>query len=448
MRLVIIGGSDAGISAGLRARQVNPALETVLLLADAFPNYSICGLPFYISGETPDWRQLAHRGREELEAAGLELLLEHEARSIDLQAKTVRAYQTDGQPVELSYDCLVIATGAEPIRPPIAGLELEGVHLLHTVEDSIAVRERVVERSSSRALVVGGGYIGLEMADALVHRRLKVTLVEQAETVMPTVDPSLGRLIGQELRRHGVDVMNEMAIHALEATSDGIRALGSQALPQSFDLVLVVVGVRPSSRLAQEAGLSTGVREAIRVNRRMETGHEGVYAAGDCVETWHRLLERSVYLPLGTTAHKQGRVAGENAAGGCREFAGSLGTQVVKVFDLAVARTGLGDMEAAEAGFDPLTVECQAWDHKVYYPGAHRLTLRVTGDRRTGRLLGAQIVGHHQAQVAKRIDIFANALYEGLTVDAVNDLDLSYTPPLGAPWDPVQVAAQEWLLRA
>jgi NADPH-dependent 2,4-dienoyl-CoA reductase/sulfur reductase-like enzyme len=286
------------------------------------------------------------------------------------------------------------------------------------------------------------------MADALVHRGLQVTLVEQAETVMPTVDPSLGRLIGQELRRHGVEVVNGTAIQGMEATGEGISAIGSKAWAGSFDLVLVVVGVRPSNRLAQEARLSTGVRDAIRVNRRMETGPEGVYAAGDCVETRHQLLHRPVYLRLGTTAHKQGRVAGENAAGGCREFAGSLGTQVVKVFELAIARTGLRDQEAEGAGFDPLTVMCQAWDHKVYYPGAHRLTLRVTSDRRSGRLLGAQIVGHHQAQVAKRIDIFASALYEGLTVDAVNALDLSYTPPFGAPWDPVQVAAQEWLLRA
>jgi NADPH-dependent 2,4-dienoyl-CoA reductase/sulfur reductase-like enzyme len=448
MRLLIIGGSDAGISAGLRAKQVNPSLETVLLLADAFPNYSICGLPFYISGETPDWRQLAHRSRDELEAAGLELLLEHEARSVDLQAKTVRASPPSGQLVELSYDRLVIATGAEPIRPPIAGLELDGVHLLHTVEDSMALRERVLEHSQSRALVVGGGYIGLEMADALVHRGLEVVLVEQAETVMPTVDSSLGRLIGQELRRHGVEVMNGVAIQALEATADGIRAVGSRGFTGSFDLVLVAVGVRPASRLAKEAGLSAGVKDAIRVNRRMETSSMGVYAAGDCVETWHRLLQRPVYLPLGTTAHKQGRVAGENAAGGCREFAGSLGTQVVKVFELAIARTGLRDQEAGEAALEPLTVECEAWDHKVYYPGAHRLTMRLTGDRRSGRLLGAQIVGHHQAQVAKRIDIFASALYEGLSVEAVNDLDLSYTPPFGAPWDAVQVAAQEWLLRA
>jgi NADPH-dependent 2,4-dienoyl-CoA reductase/sulfur reductase-like enzyme len=191
--------------------------------------------------------------------------------------------------------------------------------------------------------------------------------------------------------------------------------------------------------------VALGERQAIGVTRRMETSVPDIYAAGDCVETWHRLLGRPTYLPLGTTAHKQGRVAGENAVGGRREFAGSLGTQVVKVFDVVVARTGLRDVEAQQAGCDPLTVESTSWDHKVYYPGAHELRMRVTGDRRTGRLLGAQMVGHVQGEVAKRIDIFAAALYAGMAVDELNALDLSYTPPVSSPWDPVQMSAQAWI---
>ena len=189
--------------------------------------------------------------------------------------------------------------------------------------------------------------------------------------------------------------------------------------------------------------METGEKGAIRVDRRMRTNVADVFAAGDCVETWHRLLQSSTYFPLGTTAHKQGRVAGENAVGGDRLFEGSLGTQVVKVFDLAIARTGLRDHEAKRAGFDPLTVETEAWDHKAYYPGAQQLHIRVTGDRRSGQLLGAQILGHWQAE-AKRIDVYAAALFAGLSVDAINDLDLSYTPPLGSPWDAVQLSAQTW----
>ena len=224
-----------------------------------------------------------------------------------------------------------------------------------------------------------------------------------------------------------------------------MRVSGSADVQHTADLVLVAVGVQPDTALAHTAGVKLGVHGAISVTRHMETNVEYIYAAGDCVETWHRMLQHPTYLPLGTTAHKQGRVAGENAVGGQRVFAGSLGTQVVKVFDLACARTGLTEMEARAAGYDPYTQELVTWDHKRYYPGAQELHVRLTGDRQSGRLLGAQIVGHWQAEVAKRIDIFATALFHEMTIDAMNDLDLSYTPPLSSPWDPVQVAAQAWL---
>ena len=205
-----------------------------------------------------------------------------------------------------------------------------------------------------------------------------------------------------------------------------------------------MVGVRPETALAADAGATLGSKGAIAVDPMMRTGLPDVFAAGDCVITHHRLLGET-YLPLGTTAHKQGRVAGENALGGNRPFAGSLGTQVVKIFDQAAARTGLRDREAAAAGFDPVTVESAADDHKAYYPGSHRITIRVTGDRATGRLLGMQLFGHKNAEIAKRTDIAATAIYHGMTVDAVSDLDLSYTPPLGSPWDAVQMAAQAWV---
>jgi NADPH-dependent 2,4-dienoyl-CoA reductase/sulfur reductase-like enzyme len=215
------------------------------------------------------------------------------------------------------------------------------------------------------------------------------------------------------------------------------------AVTRAADLVLVVAGVRPEVALAADAGATLGVRGAIAVDPRMRTSVPDVFAAGDCVITHHRLLGVT-YLPLGTTAHKQGRVAGENALGGNRQFAGSLGTQVVKIFDQAAARTGLRDHEAAAAGFDPVTVASQADDHKAYYPGSHRIAIRVTGDRATGRLLGLQLFGNRHAEIAKRIDIAAAAIFNHMTVDAVSDLDLSYTPPLGSPWDAVQMATQAW----
>jgi NADPH-dependent 2,4-dienoyl-CoA reductase/sulfur reductase-like enzyme len=445
VRVVIIGGSDAGISAGLRVRELDPSAEVRVVLADSFPNYSICGLPFYVSGETLDWRDLAHRHADDLQAAGLDLLMDRRALSIDPSTNRVLVSALGSDELDLGYDRLVIATGAEPVKPPIPGLDLEGVHLLHTMEDSFLVRQRVEALAGGRVLIIGGGYIGLEMADAFRHRGLEVTLVEQLPEVMPTVDAALGGRVAQELRRNDVDVVEGTAIEAVEEAAEGLRARGTEGFWREVDLVLASVGVRPATQLVAAAGAEIGLRGAVRVNRKMETNLPFVFAAGDCVETWHRVLERPAYLPLGTTSHKQGRVAGENAVGGNAEFQGSLGTQVVKVFDLAIARTGLREEEARGAGFDPLTTETTAWDHKEYYPGAHRLTIRVTGDRRSGRLLGAQMLGDPRGQVAKRIDVFATALFHGMSVDAVSDLDLSYTPPFSAPWDPIQAAAQDWV---
>jgi NADPH-dependent 2,4-dienoyl-CoA reductase/sulfur reductase-like enzyme len=221
-------------------------------------------------------------------------------------------------------------------------------------------------------------------------------------------------------------------------------AADGSSVTSHADMVLVVVGVRPETTLAAEAGATLGVRGAIAVDEAMRTGLPDVFAAGDCVITHHRLLGET-YLPLGTTAHKQGRVAGENALGGNRRFAGSLGTQVVKIFDQAAARTGLRDHEAQAAGFDPVTVGSEADDHKAYYPGSHRIAMRVTGDRATGQLLGLQLFGHKNAEIAKRIDIAATAIFHRMTVDAISDLDLSYTPPLGSPWEAVQMGAQAWV---
>jgi len=248
-----------------------------------------------------------------------------------------------------------------------------------------------------------------------------------------------------------VEVLTGTAVQAIGPARPGqagrlevqATAAGGSAVTRAADMVLVVVGVRPETALAAEAGAELGVKGAIAVDPGMRTNLPDIYAAGDCVITHHRLLGVT-YLPLGTTAHKQGRVAGENALGGNRAFAGSLGTQVVKIFDQAAARTGLRDHEAAPAGFDPVTVETQADDHKAYYPGSHRITMRVTGDRATGRLLGMQLCGHKNAEIAKRVDIAAAAIFNQMTVDAVSDLDLSYTPPLGSPWDAVQAAAQAW----
>src|SRR5579859_2195233 len=459
MHLVMIGGSDAGISAALRARELDPSAEVTVVVADAYPNFSICGIPYYVSGEVTHWRNLAHRTVADLEATGMMLRLDTTARRIDVPGRKLAVTTPGGQDELIRYDKLIIGTGAAPVRPPIAGLTGpgalgpdDGVHVLHTMGDTFAVMRTLEEAPPASAVIIGAGYVGLEMADALVARGLAVTQVEQLPEVLATVDAELGALVHAELAARGVEVLTGTTARQISRARPAgparlrVRAqtASGDAVERMADMVLVVTGVRPDTELATAAGASLGVRGAVRVDRAMQTGLPDVLAAGDCVVTHHRLLGET-YLPLGTTAHKQGRIAGENAAGGHRDFAGSLGTQVVKIFDQAAARTGLRDHEAATAGYDPVTVESQADDHKAYYPGSHKISMRVTGERASGRLLGVQLFGHKNAEIAKRIDIAATAIFHGMTVDEVSDLDLSYTPPLGSPWEAVQMGAHAWL---
>jgi NADPH-dependent 2,4-dienoyl-CoA reductase/sulfur reductase-like enzyme len=458
MHLVVVGGSDAGISAALRARELEPTVDVTVVVADAYPNFSICGIPYLVSGDVPSWPDLAHRTIPELRGAGLTLRLDTRAIGIDVPGRRLAVVDGSGQRSWLDYDELVVGTGAVPVRPPIGGLDgsaplgpSDGVHLLHTMGDTFDLIHTLETARSRKALIVGAGYVGLEMAEALTARGLTVTQVEMLPEVLPTVDPQLGALVRAELLGHGVDVVTGTAVTRITRADnaaqgrlvvDGVDP-GKQPLRWHVDIVLVVVGVQPDTDLLVRAGAATGPRGAIAVDQRMATGLPHVWAAGDCVTTHHRLLS-STYLPLGTTAHKQGRIAGENAVGGFARFAGSLGTQVVKVFDLVAARTGLRDNEAAAAGYAPATSQATADDHKAYYPGAQPISIRVTGDVNTRRLLGAQLVGPRGTETAKRVDIYATAIFHATTVDAIGDLDLSYTPPLGSPWDAVQLAAAGW----
>ena len=458
MHVVMIGGSDAGISAALRVGEIDPAADVTVVLADAYPNFSICGIPYYVSGEVSHWHNLAHRTIADLEAAGMTLRPDTIARRIDVSGRTLLVTRPGGAEDIISYDQLVIGTGAVPVQPPIAGLDelgpVDGVHQLHTMADTFAVMRTLEECQPASAIIVGAGYIGLEMAEALTARGLAVTQMEQLPEVLQTVDQELGALVHAELARHGVKVLSGTTVRQIsrvgngqagrlrvDATTDG------ENVSETADMVLVVTGVRPDADLAAAAGAALSVKGTIAVDRAMRTNLPGVFAAGDCVVTHHRLLGET-YLPLGTTAHKQGRVAGENTLGGSRQFAGSLGTQVVKIFDQVAARTGLRHAEAAAAGFEPVTVQSEADDHKAYYPGSHRIAMRVTGDRASGKLLGMQLFGHRHAEVAKRIDIAATAIFHAMAVGDIGDLDLSYTPPLGSPWEAVQMGAQAWAKQA
>ena len=454
--IVAIGGSDAGISAALRIRELDPSTEVTVVVADAYPNFSICGIPYYVSGEVTHWTNLAHRTADDLAATGMRVLTDTRATRINVAEHTLDVLDPTGAPTELSYDALIVGTGAVSARPPIDGLTgpdalgpQDGVHLLHSMGDTFAVMESLEQRGPKTAVIIGAGYIGLEMAEGLTTRGIAVTQIEALPEVLPTVDPELGALVHDELERHGVQVRTNTTVSAVARTDAGALTVtaycGGETLQQTVDFVLVVVGVRPDVELAADAGAELGIQGAIAVDEAMRTNLPDVFAAGDCVHTHHRLLGVT-WLPLGTTAHKQGRVAGENALGGNARFAGSLGTQVVKVFDLVAARTGLRDHEvlAADRGWTPVTTAATPDDHKAYYPGATPIHIRITGDERTGRLLGAQLVGHRSAEVSKRVDTYATALFHEMSVEGFSELDLSYTPPLGSPWDATQMATQTW----
>ena len=328
MHLVMIGGSDAGISAALRARELDPAAEVSVVVADAYPNFSICGIPYYVSGEVPHWRNLAHRSIADLEATGMSLRLDTTARRIDVPGRKLLVTSADGTEELLGYDKLIVGTGAVPVRPPISGLAGpgalgpdDGVHLLHSMGDTFAVMRTLTQAAPASAVIVGAGYIGLEMADALTVRGLQVTQMEQLPEVLPTVDPELGALVHAELAARGVEVLTGTTVQAISrpARRPGRAAAGRghrgrrHGRDPAADMVLVVVGVRPEISLAVSAAPPSAPSGAITVDRMMRTGLPDVFAAGDCVITHHRLLGET-YLPLGTTAHKQGRVAGRERA--------------------------------------------------------------------------------------------------------------------------------------
>ncbi|CAN5531788.1 FAD-dependent oxidoreductase [soil metagenome] len=449
MHIVAIGGSDAGISAALRAREIDPSVEVTVVVADAYPNYSICGIPYYFSGDVKPWQSLAHRSHADLEATGMRLRLDTVATAIDVAGRRLTVQDQRGESV-IDYDELVVGTGALPAYAGISGLDQlgpeDGVHVIHSMGDTFALDAHLSERDPRSAIIIGAGYVGLEMAEGFTARGIAVTQLQRGPEVLSTVDPELAWLVHAELVEHGVSVHTNTTVRAVEKTAAGLTVRAEhEGQPVTFtsDLVLAVVGVRPNTSLLERAGATLGAGRAVMVDEHMRTGVPHVFAAGDGVVTHHRLLGVT-YLPLGTTAHKQGRIAGENALGGSARFAGSVGTQVVKVFDLVAARTGLRDLEAAAGGYSPASTQTVADDHKRYYPKAQPINIRITGDTGTGLLLGAQLVGRLGTETAKRVDIYATALFAGLTVDQISDLDLSYTPPLGSPWDAVQAATQAW----
>jgi NADPH-dependent 2,4-dienoyl-CoA reductase/sulfur reductase-like enzyme len=366
----------------------------------------------------------------------------HEVTELDLEKRRVHVRQLEGKKEWWEpFDQLMIATGAVPIRPDVPGADAQGIYGVHTLQSGIEVRQAVDKEKPKRAVIIGGGYIGLEMAEALVRRGMEVTMVERAPQVMLTLDPDMGELVSEALTTAGVTLYREESLQGFEADKGRVQAVVTDKRTVPADIVILGMGVRPQATLAQGTGIALGEKGAIVVNERMQTSVEGIWAAGDCVQSFHLVSRKPVYIALATIANKQGHVAGVNIGGSSAAFPGVLGTAVTKIYAVEVARTGLQEREIKQLNWEYVSGKIESRTRAGYYPEAGPITVKVFAEKGSGRLLGGQIVG--QEGSGKRIDILATALYAGLTVPEMVNLDLSYAPPYSPVWDPVLIAARQ-----
>ena len=445
-RLVVVGGDAAGMSAASQARRRRTPddLEIVAFERGNYTSYSACGIPYFVGNTVGELESLIARSPETFrDKFSIEARLRHEVTEIDVdrRAVRVRGLAAGGGERWEGFEQLVIATGAVPARPGIPGIDAAGVFGVQTLDDGLAVRSALDDGQPRTAVVVGAGYIGLEMAEALVHRGLQVSLVERSPQPMATLDEDMGSPLADAMRHIGISLHLGESVVGFETKDGHVSAVVTDAGILPADLVVLGLGVRPNAELAQAAGIGTGTTGGVVTDRRMRTRLDGIWAAGDCVETFHRISRRGVHIALGTHANKQGRVAGINIGGGYATFPGVLGTAVTKICGIEVARTGLGEREAAQAGFGYEATVVDSTTRAGYYPGAQKIKTKIIAECRSGKLLGAQIVGAENA--AKRIDALAVALWNEMTVEEMSGLDLSYAPPFSPVWDPVLIAARK-----
>ncbi|MDT8440863.1 MAG: FAD-dependent oxidoreductase [Desulfuromonadales bacterium] len=441
-RVVVIGGDAAGMSAAARIRREQPERDILVLEKTAYTSYSACGIPYYIGGLIDDFNRLIARSPQQFrDKYGIEVRTAHEVIAIDTVQQRVTIRTDRGAEISEPYGQLLIATGARPICPEVPGAGAEGIFGLSTLTSGERVQTFLKEERPRRAVVVGGGYIGLEMAEALLLRGLDVSLIQRGAEVMGTLDPDMGRLVSQALRDLGVTLYLQEEMQAFETREGRLTGVVTDRRTLPADIAILGMGVVPRTDLAQAAGIAWGVKRAIRVDERQRTETPNVWAAGDCATSLHRLTGQPVHIALGTVANRQGLVAGINLSGGEARFPGVVGTAVSKICKVEVARTGLQEKELREIGTDYAVATIEARTRAGYFPGAGKITVKLLGERGSGRLLGAQIVGMEGA--AKRIDVMATALTTGMTAQELIDLDLSYAPPFSPVWDPVQTAARQ-----
>jgi CoA-dependent NAD(P)H sulfur oxidoreductase len=440
VRLVIVGGVAAGTKAASRARRLDPEAEITVYQEEPEPSISECGLPYLLSGVVESRDELVARTPEKFAESGIEVRVRHRVEKVDPENKRLSVRSLEGGEIfEDAYDRLILATGARAVLPPVPGTELDGVFVLRFLTDSDALLRYIRERSPKKAVVVGGGYIGLEVAENLRRLGMEVSLVEAEDRVALAYGPEVAGRVEEHLEENGVSVHTGAKVEEFvgDGRVEGVRFGGGE---HETDLVVVGVGVRPRVELAEEAGVELGEGGAIRVDRHMGTNLPDVWAAGDCVETINLVSRRPVWVPLGDTANQMGRVAGTNAATGedTLEFPGILGTGIFKVFDLGVGKTGLSEEEAEEAGFETVSAAIETSDRAGYYPGAGKVFLKLIADGASGRLIGAETTGFG---AAKLTDVCATAIWGKLSYPDLINLDLAYAPPYGPALSPVIQAA-------
>lgn len=449
---LIIGGDAAGMSAASKLKRELPEAEVIVLERSQHISYSACGIPYWIGGTVESDRQLMiltpERARER---RGIDIRLGHEVVAIDPADKTVLVHQlATEERMSMSYEKLVIATGASAIRPPLTGIDLPGVFTLRSLADGQQIFAHIAQHGPQRAVIVGGGYIGVEMAEALREREMAVTLVEMLPQLLPNFDGDMVEPVAAHVAEQGVAIRTGQRVEAIRQAASALAVTLDNGDMVETDLVLVSVGVRPNSDLAHGAGLTCGKSGAIWVDAQMRTSDPHIYAAGDCVEHYHIVLGENAWIPLATSANKGGRIAGDNIAatvkgGPFSKFPGIAGTAIVKVFDYTMSVTGVTEAQArrsgkwGDGGSGIGTATVSAWEKAGYWPGAEKIQVKLIFEQATGRILGGQLAG--KTGVNKRIDIIATALSTGMTVETLGMLDLSYAPPYSPTYDPVQVCA-------
>jgi NADPH-dependent 2,4-dienoyl-CoA reductase/sulfur reductase-like enzyme len=443
-KLVVIGGDAAGMSAASKIRREQPGREIVVFERGNHTSYSACGIPYFIGGQVDSEENLIARKPEVFrEMQNIDVRIRHEVIEIDVENKRVKVRDLDKEEDFLeTWDELLIATGASPLVPKMQGVDARGIFALSTLQSGIDVFNHIDKNRPLKAVVVGGGYIGIEMAEALLNRSMDVALIDMAPQLMNTLDKDMADIILVYMKEQGVKIFLEEKLVRFEKDRDGnVKSVITDKQTIQADIVILGMGVKPNSELAAKAGIELGAGNSIQVNNRMETSVPEIWAAGDCAESFHLITQKQVHIALGTVANKHGLVAGINISGGSAEFPGVLGTAITKFNQMEISRTGLSEKEAKYMGVEFESHTITSVSPAGYYPGSEIISVKLVADKLTRRILGGQIVGFMGA--AKRIDTIATAITAGMTAQQLIDLDLAYAPPFSTVWDPVQICARK-----